>query len=266
MLFRSPLRLLLIGALGLAVMPAPAQATHGSSWTYFDDANSYRYDLYGYYWYINDGTRNAYDQFGRTTINGTGWTSICCYRPYTIREFPNRANWQDQTPSRGGGARADKAYRVGNFDVWPHIWIPPNGHADARNYARHLWSIRNRSGSPQNLNFRWYGNLGSNGNTRITRTSDGNTSWSVSDDWVATDDHSNGGGTPSLAFVYRNSGGRAPSRVQRSGDNLYFDWNSYRVAGNATATFVFFTVQDANQAASHREAARITTMPAEVLR
>jgi cysteine-rich repeat protein len=234
--------------LAVSLWPAQAQASHFNFNIY--DQDRYLWDLYTYYWYISNGTIDAFDGWGRATINGGTYNSNSY--PYYYREFSNR------------GARSSQNRRYGSFEVQGRSYVPASGHVDSRNYMRMIWNVRNTSGSTQNLNFRMYGNLGSDGCTRITRTSDGNTSWATSDNWLATDDCSNGGGDPSLSFIYRNAAGRAPSSVSRSGDNLYIDYNNVRVAGNTTVTFMLFTTQNRNQAASFSEAQRIVTLPTEV--
>jgi cysteine-rich repeat protein len=242
-------RRVMLAALALSLWPAQAQASHFYNNTY--DADRYLWDLYSYYWYISNGSIDAYDGWARSTINGSTYYSNSY--PYYYREFSNR------------GARTSQNRRYGNFAVQGRTYVPSSGNVDSRNYMRMIWNVQNTSGSPQNLNFRIYGNLGSDGCTRITRTSDGNTSWATTDNWLATDDCSNGGGDPSLAFIYQNAGGQAPSTVRRSGDNLYIDWNNVRVPGNSTITFMIFNTQNPNQNASHAEATRIVTLPTEVL-
>ena len=245
----KPLRLSMAAMLAVAMWPTQAQASH--FYTTFYDQDRYYWDMYSYYWQWNNGTRDAFDGWGYATINGSRFRPTSY--PYYYREYSNR------------GARSSNNPTYGGFRVQARIYVPSSGHVDSRNYGRNIWNVTNTSGSARTLNFRIYGNLGSDGSTVITNTSDGNTSWSTSDTWLTTDDYSNGGGDPSLSFIYRNGAGRAPSSVRRSGDNLYIDWNGVRVAGNATVTFMLFTAQNPNRNASFAEARRIVTLPNEVM-
>ncbi len=268
----KPLRLSMAAMLAVSMWPTQAQASH--VWTSRYDQDRYYWDLYTYSWYWSNGSRDAFDGWGYATINGENqsqqnnnnqWNSSAFRNssrnrftssswPYGTREFNDRGT-RSSTPT------------YSSFRVQARTYVPASGHPDSRNYGRNIWNITNTTGSARNLNFRIYGNLGSDSYTRVTNTSDGNTTWSTSDTWVATDDAWNGVGwdDPALSFIYMNSGGLRPSYVRRIRDWLYIDWNNVTVPARGTVTFMLFTTQNRDRASSFREAQRIVTLPDEVM-
>jgi cysteine-rich repeat protein len=226
-----------------------AQASHFGSYYNIYDADRRLWDTRAYWFQFNNGTSDAFDGFGYMSIDGREYNN----RNATF-EFSNR------------GVRSSVPWRWNNWEVIRRTYVPSNGNVNSKNYARWVINIRNRSGR-RRMNMRIRGNLGSDGSTYRTGSSDNDTNFELSDTWYATDDRSNGGGDPSLAFVFQD--GRGPvqrlSRFRISGDNLYWDWNSVWFNANQTRTFLFFTIQDRNRAASHAEARRVVTLPPEVM-
>ena len=113
------------------------------------------------------------------------------------------SNAQMQTELNGRGTRSGEVV-MGNFACSAGgFWVPQsNPNANLRNYGRYLDHPESRAAG-SNVNILINGNLGGDSSTVSTGSSDGDTNFENTDTWVATDDSSNGGGDPSLAYVFK---------------------------------------------------------------
>ncbi len=100
---------------------------------------------------------------------------------------------------------------LAGLEVWRQIYVPSDD-----TYARFSEVLRNPSGSAVTVRVEIRTNLGSDSNTLIVETSDGDRSFTLSDRWIVTDDSSDGSGDPAVAHVFT----RSPTNVSLSGDDL----------------------------------------------
>jgi len=143
------------------------------------DGNGFRWDIQpdGS---ISDGSNDAYDGGLRLRVDGFG------FEPFLegLLEENNRevmiGPW-----SRSG------------LEVRRKIFVP-----DDESFARFLEIFDNRSSSSISISVDLNTNLGSDGSTSLVATSSGDTSFSVDDDFLVTDDFSDGSGDPSMAHVF----------------------------------------------------------------
>ena len=234
----------LLVATAALLLALPAQANFR-----VNDQDNFIWDCYQPYWYLSNGTNDAWDGMFYLNINNVRFS-----------------NNQMQTELNGRGVRSGEVV-MGNLRVQRAFWVPQsNPNANLRNYGRYLTIIRNPGQQDQNVNVLINGNLGSDSSTVSTGSSDGDTNFENTDTWVATDDSSNGGGDPSLAYVFQDENARHQiSSIMRSRDNLSFTWNNVTVPAGGQVTLLFFAIQDRNRNASFDEARAIVQLPDDVL-
>ena len=105
------LRLSMLAMLAVSMWPTQAQASHFN--VTFYDQDRYYWDLFSYYWYWNNGTIDAFDGWGRATINGSAHRPTSY--PYYYREYSNR------------GARTSNNPTYGGFRVQARVYVPSSG-------------------------------------------------------------------------------------------------------------------------------------------
>ena len=231
-------RLLVVIATLLLALPATANFR-------VNDQDNFIWDCYQPYWYLSNGTNDAWDGMFYLNINNVRFS-----------------NAQMQTELNGRGTRSGEVV-MGNLRVQRAFWVPQsNPNANLRNYGRYLTIIRNPGQQDQNVNILINGNLGSDSSTVSTGSSDGDTNFENTDTWVATDDSSNGGGDPSLAYVFQDENARHRiASIVRNRDNLSFTWNNVTVPAGGQVTLLFFAIQDRNRDASFEEARTLAQLP-----
>ncbi len=234
----------LIVVIAACFLALPAQANFR-----VNDQDNYIWDCYQPYWYLSNGTNDAWDGMFYLNINNVRFS-----------------NAQMQTELNGRGVRSGEVV-MGNLRVQRAFWVPQgNPNANMRNYGRYLTIIRNPGQQDQNVNVLINGNLGSDSGTVSTGSSDGDTNFENTDTWVATDDASNGGGDPSLAYVFQDDNARHRiASIIRSRDNMSFTWNNVTVPAGGQVTLLFFVIQDRNRDASFEEARTLVQLPDAVL-
>lgn len=214
-----------------------------------NDQDNFIWDCYQPYWYLSNGTNDAWDGMFYLNINNVRFS-----------------NAQMQTELNGRGTRSGEVV-MGSLRVQRAFWVPTsNPNANMRNYGRYLTIIRNPTQQDQTVNVLINGNLGSDSGTVSTGSSDGDANFENTDTWVATDDASNGGGDPSLAYVFQDENARHRiGSIIRNRDNMSFTWNNVTVPASGQVTMLFFVIQDRNREASFEEARALVQLPDAVL-
>jgi hypothetical protein len=129
-----------------------------------------------------------------------------------------------------------------NIEITRKIFVPDN-----QGWARFLTTVTNTSNSATNYSLQILSNFGSDGGTQTISTSSGDTTFDTNDDWLITDDFSNGGGDPTLIHIVSGLGGIDPTTASLSGDNLNFTYDLSLAAGESQSVLVFAS-QNQNQA------------------
>ncbi|UWQ19643.1 hypothetical protein [Jannaschia sp. M317] len=122
------------------------------------------------------------------------------------------------------GEDDDRELAIGPFtgtgapgiEITRKIYVP-----DDAGFARFLDSVTNTGDIAVTYTYQMRTNLGSDSNTNIIDTSDGDQLFSPEDVWIVTDDVPNRG-DPAVAHVFGNGGGLAPATATRSGDNIAY--------------------------------------------
>ena len=192
------------------------------------DRDNYIWDVQRSGW-ISNGSSDAYDAGVFLEVGGQG--------------FP------DQTVARlldeGRTLRLGPAV-VSGLRVERDIFVPGDGR-----FARWLEVLRNDTAAPITTTVTVYGALGSDGATTIVATStDDVATFDTLDDFLITDDSSDGGGDPSMGHVFSGPGAAVePEFVQLSVDD--FTWRyPVTVQPGETRIVMHFQSQNPNRAAA----------------
>ena len=131
MIVLNHLRFVLISCLAISLWPTQAKASHFN--VTFYDQDRYYWDLFSYYWYWNNGTIDAFDGWGRATINGSAFADEL---PVLLPRVQQPGCSSSNNPTYNG------------FRVQARVYVPSSGMLDSRNYGRTIWNLTNTSGSP----------------------------------------------------------------------------------------------------------------------
>ncbi len=181
---------------------------------------------------INNGLSNAYDGMYRIRVGGTA------YNGGSGTAFAGTSGWA--TPSQS----------IAGLNVTRRVYAPTydGRFGSDTGWARFEVTLENTSGAEVTTTVELYGNLGSDGGTEHTGSSDGDVVFTTADEWVATDD-ADATRDPSLAHIIygaSNTGATAPTEMSVSGDNLSWTIPAVVPAGQ-TRHLIFFAVQAENR-------------------
>lgn len=154
---------------------------------------------------------------------------------------------------------------LSGLNVTRRAYVPNTAGAG---WACFLEYLENPGAFPVTVDLRIFGNLGSDGNTRVTASSSGDAVFTPGDRWVASDDANDGFGDPSLNFNYWGSGAAiVPSAVfwPASQENYYVDFPGVTIPATSTVVLMHFCGQNANDAAAAANAANLDGLPAAAL-
>lgn len=103
------------------------------------------------------------------------------------------------------------------LEVSRKVFVPTT-----EDWARYLEILHNPTTSPITAKVWVGGDLGSDSDTVILATSDGDTTFETTDRWLATDDNCDGCGDPSLAHVFDGDGRESIDYADIDEDNLWY--------------------------------------------
>ena len=212
--------------------------------TNLNDANGFLWDIQrdGN---INNGTSDAYDGGLRLTVNGVGFGNF------------NEAGQED-----GGRETRIGPSLIAGIEVSRKIFVPDD---DA--FARFLEILVNPTAADINVSVVLRTNLGSDSSTQLVATSDGDLAFTVADDYLITDDSSNGGGDPSMTHVFSGPGAvLEPSSVTASvpGDNITYTFNVLVPAGERVI-LMHFASQNSNRSVAQASADALLALQGSAL-
>jgi len=233
--------------------------------------------------YDQDGFKYDVDTQIGAVLYGTGWEA------YDTNYFLY-VNGQTYNPS-GSYTLADGgrsvilptiSMSIWNLNVYREIFVPSSG----GNFARFLNVFTNPNQYAVTLNnITLGGNLGSDNQTIVTGSSDGDNLAEPTDNWFTTDDNNNGAGDASLGNVLQGNGasetvdsitqsytgttyyfsGGGPAHFPAEGairaDNFFYSFNNVTIGPNATVSIMIFGIQDSNNTNALSEAIFLSTLP-----
>jgi len=224
---------------GVLVAASDARAQYFTAYS----STGQLWDLYLVDWALEDGTQDTYDHMGRFQILvPSGGTS---YWFSTLGGTP---------------AAVDKASGL----VWSELdWLGPNNQIevyqlwwmpDDEPYARQTIFFRNIGGFEVQLDWRWEGHLGSDGDTEVLQTSDGDQDVEGTDVWCTSWDGGLGDTLAGFAWgcgqTWFNSDptlGEGPPG--KADDHLAVGWDGgeWAPAGSRGHHFFYFQAFDEQQ-------------------
>ncbi|MGB8644463.1 MAG: DUF11 domain-containing protein, partial [Anaerolineae bacterium] len=215
---------------------------------------------------LNGGTvqsrlNDAYDGYNSLCISLNGTTGTC---------QTGNANWTIYNKNgpatvEGNGRQIDFPVKtIGNLSVSRKVFVPSNDQ-----FARWLNIITNNGGTPQQVVVATGNNLGSDANTIIVTSSNGNNTAETSDTWVTT--FQNYAGTtssdPRLGHVLQGPGATVPvSNIlfANGDDNPWWDY-TFTLQPGQTGIIMNFAVVQPSKAAAAAKSAQLVGLPANAL-
>ena len=185
------------------------------------------------------GYENAFDGDGRLMVGGTAFqpdTSTCSMAD------------TGRTVVTANGT-------VAGLMVNREVTVPNTGSED---FARTVDTFTNSTGTPITTTVTIVGNLGSDAATRVFATSDGDTVVEATDQWIGTDDASDGSGTPAIIHYIYGPQGLQPASVSVIGDNIVWTYN-VTISTGQTLQLAWFTILGTTEAAAVAAANALVT-------
>ena len=188
---------------------------------------------------INNGSNDAYDGGMRLSIDNIG--------------FPQ---FNAATALQNGRELNLGLANISGLAINRRIYVPEN-----QAFVRYLENLTNPTDTDITVELRIDTNLGSDGNTVIVSTSDGDTAIEAVDFWVVTDDTSNGGGDPSLAHVYAGPSSAVTPVVTAPLGRIAYTYN-VTIPANGRAIIMHFDSQNANRTVAMASANNLLSLGA----
>ena len=244
-------RILLVPAIAIFIA-APASARvdltdpEGFLWDIQDDD----------YGEIGNGTTDAYDNWPQMCVTldqALPSTSNC-----TAAETYN-AGGVAGTLELAGRQVATKVESINGLNVQRKIFVPDTG---LLGFCRYMEVLQNPTASTISVKLRigsvdgTYADLGSDGGTTVTSTSDGSGILGPGLTFFTTDDASDGAGDPSMAHVMGSAGAFVPVSDVRQNvggqgtDGFYWEYANVSIPSGATVVLLHFQSQQQDRAGS----------------
>jgi len=153
---------------------------------------------------------------------------------------------------------------IGNFEVYRKVFVPDN---DA--FARHLEIVKNIGTASETVLLKTSNNLGSDGDTFIFATSDGDLIPELTDHWVGTMENYTAGISPDprLAHVFSGPGGKigiSALSFINGNDEPFWEY-SFGLDPGQTAMVMHFVTGQATKAAAAAQADYLMNLPQKAL-
>jgi hypothetical protein len=205
---------------------------------------------------------DAFDGYNTLCVSLTNTLSQCV----TGNANFNIYNQTGAAPTAecGGRQYAFPAQAIGGLSVSRKVFVPANDQ-----FARWMNIFTNTTGSPITFSMVTANNLGSDSNTRIVNTSNGNTTAELTDTWVTSFQNYSGttSSDPRLGHVFQGPGGAIPLAAINFVDGDDNPWWAYTItlAPGETKIIMNFVTGQPSKAAANAKAAEIATLPPTTL-
>ncbi len=206
---------------------------------------------------------DAFDGYGAICISTNGDTGPCSTANTNVTIYnQNGPGTLDATC--GNRQVVLNPQTIGSLSVQRKILVPSNDE-----FARFLNIVTNNSGSTQTVTLITSNNLGSDGNTSIVATSNGNTTAEVTDFWVTTFQAFSGTTSSDvrLGHVLQGAGARTPVGTVSfaDGSDLPFWSYTFTLAPGETKAIMNFVTGQPTRAEAAAKATELTTLPNNAL-
>jgi len=189
-------------------------------------------------------TRGALDGIGRLEVAGQ------MFAPTSTDDFLTDGDRTVVTPTG----------LIAGLYVGREVTVPATGNED---FARTIEVLTNPTDRPITTTVRIVGNLGSDGNTTVWATSDGDSLVEPTDQWIGTDD-ADGIGSPAIVHYLHGPRGLQPTMVRLvgdRGDNIEWTYD-VTVPACRTVRLAHFTIMADTRAEAEAAAAVLVTADA----
>ncbi|MCA9085325.1 MAG: VCBS domain-containing protein, partial [Planctomycetaceae bacterium] len=184
------------------------------------------------------GPNDAFDGLNRLQVNGVDFATA------------------DSGVSEDAGQTVVIAQQMlSGLEVSREITVPTTGPQD---FARTIEGLTNPTGSDISATIRIVGNLGSDGDTEVFKTSSGDATVEVTDQWIGTDD-ADGTGSPAIIHHIHGPSGLVPSSVDVVGDNIVWEFDVTVPAGETIRLATFTILGDTRAEAEAAAATLVST-------
>ena len=184
------------------------------------------------------GTEGVFDGMGRLLVGGLAYQPASA--SYTIADNSHSV--------------VTAAGTVAGLTVSRKITVPSTGSQDV---ARTIDTFTNNTSSSITTTVTVVGNLGSDGDTVVWKTSDGDSIVEATDLWIGTDD-TDGSGTPAIIHYIHGSNGLTPTSVSASGDNITWTY-TLTITSGQTVELAYLTIVADTRAAAEAAAGALVT-------
>jgi hypothetical protein len=185
---------------------------------------------------VIQGPSNAFDSYNRLTVAGE------LYSADTPSQSTNNGHLL-VTPKR----------TISGLDVRRQAYVPDSGQTS---FVRIIDEFSNPTSAPIQVSISNTGNLGSDKQTIVFASSDGDTIAEPTDAWFATDDSNPNGGTPAIVHYQHSDVGVSPSATALVADNLKISY-ALTVPAGTTSRVASFVLVGVNRSEVLAAAARI---------
>lgn len=149
---------------------------------------------------------------------------------------------------------------IGGIAVSRKVYVPANDQL-----ARWLNIFTNTTGAPVTFSMVTANNLGSDTDTRLVSSSNGNATAEVSDTWVSSFENYSGGTSPDvrLGHVFQGAGAPVPLAAIHFVDGDGFPWWGYSLtlAPGETRIIANFVTGQPSKAAANAKASQLANLP-----
>jgi large repetitive protein len=141
------------------------------------------------------------------------------------------------------------------------VRVQPEG-TDA--FCRYAELLYNPTRRPIETVVRVSGDLGSDGRTRVLLSGSGNREVGLQDRWFATDDETDEGQDPALAFAFGDADGLDPVEVSLQGDRVRYGW-AVEVPSGSQVVLLHFSAQRSSRADATAVAESLSDLAGDAL-
>jgi hypothetical protein len=203
-----------------------------------------------------------------TTLNDAfdGYNALCVSLSNTLAQCNSdnfvvyNRNGAPPTPECNGRQYAFPIQTAGGINISRKVYVPANDQ-----FARWLNIFTNTTGAPVTFAMVTSNNLGSDTDTRLVSSSNGNATAEITDSWVSSFQNYSGGASsdPRLGHVFQGAGAPVPLAAINFVDGDDNPWWGYSLtlAPGETRIIANFVTGQPSKAAANAKAAQLATLP-----
>jgi hypothetical protein len=202
---------------------------------------------------------DAYDGYQSICVSFTGATGPCATGNANYVIYNKTGGPPTADPACGGRQYIFPIFTTNGIQIQRRVYVPATDH-----YARWINVFKNTTGSPITFNMITSNNLGSDSNTIIVNSSNGNATAELTDTWVTTFQNFSGttSSDPRLGHVFRGPGassGLAAIHFADGDDNPYWAY-TITLGPGETKLIMNYAVAEPTKAAAAAKSALLAAL------